>query len=50
MKMRFRFEVIVAIPEDEAQGFLTSYANKSFDFFRYLADNNAKIKSIKPKK
>lgn len=44
MKYKFEFEIEVEIPEEEIEDFVYVFQNKRFDFFRYLADNQAKIK------
>ncbi len=48
--MEYKIEGKVNIPEDESLDFEESLKNKSFDFFRYLSENNAKIKIKKRNK
>jgi hypothetical protein len=40
-KTELHFSVTVKIPKNELDEFIAAFANKDFDFFRYLADNNA---------
>jgi len=40
-KIELRFIMHVKIPKDELDEFIAAFVNKDFDFFRYLADNNA---------
>lgn len=45
--MKYKLEINVEISEEECKEFENSLKEKEFDFFRYLADNDAKIKIIK---
>lgn len=47
--MKYKLEIKINISEEECTGFEDSLRNKDFDFFRYLADNNAKIKIVSRK-
>jgi len=42
-KIDLHFSVNVKIPKTELDEFIAAFVNKDFDFFRYLADNNAKF-------
>lgn len=46
MKKTYKIEVKVNISKDECEEFEESLKNKEFDFFRFLADNSAKIKIV----
>lgn len=48
--MEYKIEGRVRIPADECKEFEESLNNKSFDFFRYLSENNANIKIKKRNK
>ena len=41
--MKYKFDVEVEINAKEKKNFLYAFENRKFDFFRYLADNDAKI-------
>lgn len=45
--MMFVFIVDVDVPDEEVNDFLNDYKRKHFDFFRYLADNQAEIKLVR---
>lgn len=48
--MQYKIEGKVNIPIDECDDFEKSLKNKDFDFFRYLSENDAKIKITKRNK
>ena len=48
--MKYKIEGEVDIPKEECESFEYSNKQKLFDFFRFLADNSAKIKIKKMKK
>ncbi len=48
--MKYKIEGEVDILEEEHKDFELSLKNKSFDFFRYLSENNAKIEIRKRNK